>query len=78
MPSIKQTRHAVDAREYLEPIGLIHQIRYIRIDQHSIAGGSVLQWDPDNLTVVHPNIARFLNPSLLHALLDVRIHKRRS
>ena len=39
MPSIKQAGHAVDAREYLEPIGLIRQIRYIRIDQHSTASG---------------------------------------
>ena len=43
MPPIEQTRHAVDGCQYLELVGLMHEICYIGKNEHSAAIGRGLQ-----------------------------------
>ena len=59
---------------------MIREISYVGIDEHSTAGAQRFAVDTYNLTIIHSDVARGLDPGsdLPHACLDVAIQYHRS
>lgn len=56
-PPVEQPGHPVDSRHLLEPVGLLHEIGNVGVDQHAAAVGQRLAIDSNNVAVVHADVA---------------------